>query len=77
MDSVESESIQTTVELVELANVCLGTEKIMFPSNSGNHDMLYQGLVETWPKLNSHNGAFKLLKPESGGIKRPLIVLPP
>ena len=39
--------------------------------------MLYQGLVETYPNLKSQNGAFELSKPESGGIKRPLILLPP
>ena len=77
MDSVKAESTPTTVELVELANAGLGTEKIMFPSKNGNHDMLYQGLVETYPKLKSQNGAFELLKPESSGIKRPLISLRP
>ena len=71
MDSVGAESTPTTVELVELANAGLRTEKNMFPSKNGNHDMLYQGLVETYPKLKSQNGAFVLLKPESGGIKRP------
>ena len=77
MDSVEAESTPTTVELVELANTGFGTEKIMFSSKNGNHDMLYQVLLETYPKLKSQNGAFELLKPESGGIKRPLILLPP
>ena len=69
LDGAEAESTPSTLELVELANAGLGTEKNMFPSKNGNRDMLHQGLVETYAKLKSQNRAFELLKPES---RRPL-----
>ncbi|XP_057307409.1 uncharacterized protein LOC130645437 [Hydractinia symbiolongicarpus] len=66
-----------TRELMELNQVGLGIEKVVFPSKTGTHAMLLEELTKAYPKLSSQSGGIELLRAESGGINRPLVLIPP
>ena len=53
----------------------LGCHKIVFPSKSGHFNHLQEVLEKEFTKLKTQNGAFELLRAESGGISRPLKLL--
>lgn len=53
----------------------MGCLKIVFPSKSGDFNHLHEMLEKEFTKLKTQNGAFELLRAESGGISRPLKLL--
>ena len=62
-------------ELGELREVGLERHKIVFPSKSGDFNPLRETLEKEFTKLKTQDGAFELLRAESGGISRPLKLL--
>ena len=62
-------------ELGELGEVGLERHKIVFPSKSGDFNPLRETLEKEFTKLKTQDGAFELLRAESGGISRPLKLL--
>ena len=62
-------------ELGELREAGLGRRKIVFPRKTGNFEHLRQTLEKEFEKLKTQDGAFELMRAESGGISRPLRLL--
>ena len=62
-------------ELGELREAGLGCRKIVFPFKSGDFNHLQETVEKEFTKLKTQNGAFELLRAESGGISRPLKLL--
>ena len=62
-------------DLSELREAGLGKRKITFPSKTGDFNVLSETLEKEYEKLKSQDGAFELLRAESGGTSRPLRLL--
>lgn len=62
-------------ELGELREAGLECRKIVFPFKSGDFNHLQETVEKEFTKLKTQNGAFELLRAESGGISRPLKLL--
>ena len=68
-----SPSLQTVCKLKEAG---LGRKKITFPDKHGRFSHLKEILEQEFPQLKTQDGAFDLLRAETGGTNRPLKVIP-
>eukprot|EP00794_Sanderia_malayensis_P002787 gene2787-3227_t len=68
--------VPTFLQLTELNAAELGKRKVKFPSQNLDHSKVKEVLEGVYPKLESQNGAFELLRAQRGGMNSPLAVIP-
>ena len=61
--------------LMTLKEADLGRKKVVFPDKNGSFEHLRTILENEYGKLKSQDGAFELMRAESGGTSRPLKLL--
>ncbi len=67
---------QSVAESMTLKNAMLGKKKITFPNKKAVHDDFKKVLEKEYPNLTFQDGAFELMRANSGGSARPLSLYP-
>ena len=63
-------------ELLQLKDAGLGKKNVVFSKKDGNFEHFKNTLEKEYEKLKAQEGAFELLRAETGGIGRPLKIIP-
>ena len=72
LSNTEQDKIPSQESLLALKEAGLGRKKLVFPNKNGNFEDL-KGVIESeYEKIKSQDGAFELMRAESGGTSRPL-----
>ena len=72
LSNTEQDKTPSQESLVALKEAELGRKRVVFPNKSGNFEHMKQVLESEYEKLKSQDGAFELMRAESGGTSRPL-----
>ena len=72
LSNPEQDKTPAQESLVALKEVELGRKRVVFPNKSGNFEHMKHMLESEYEKLKSQDGAFELVRAESGGTSRPL-----
>lgn len=72
LSNTEQDKTPSQESLVALKEAELGRKRVVFPNKSVNSEHMKHVLESEYKKLKSQNGAFELMRAESGGTSRPL-----
>lgn len=72
LSNTEQDKTPSQESLLALKEAGLGRKKLVFPNKNGNFEDLKGVLESEYEKIKSQDGAFELMRAESGGTSRPL-----
>ena len=72
LSNTKQDKTPSQESLLALKEAGLGRRKVVFPNRNGNFEDLKGFLVSENEKIKSQDGAFELMRAESGGTSRPL-----
>ena len=75
LSSTDQDKTPSQESLVALKEAELGRKKVVFPNKNGSFEHFKDVLESAYGKLKSQDGAFELMRAESGGTSRPLKII--
>ena len=72
LSNTEQDKTPTQESLLALKEAGLGRKRVVFPNKNGNFEHFKDVLESEYEKIKSQDGAFELMRAESGGTSRPL-----
>lgn len=72
LSNTEQDKTPSQESLLSLKESGLGRKRVVFPNKNGNFEHFKDVLESEYEKLKSQDGAFELMRAESGGTSRPL-----
>ncbi|KAL9961148.1 hypothetical protein ACROYT_G030041 [Oculina patagonica] len=75
LSNTEQDKTPSQESLLSLKESGLGRKRVVFPNKNGNFEHLKNVLETEYEKLKCQDGAFELMRAESGGTSRPLKLL--